>query len=170
MYECFLHVLVPYACLVPLDAGGEHWVSWNWTYRQLRAELRMLGTEHKALCITSILPHKLQHQPKEVSKNETSGESDRFFLVEKPLTPWILPIVYSLHTLPLAGAWRCNLFSLPTRKAITARGGKPSGEPVTTIPEREDSHAANGVWRRNCDVFLCVCQGLERASEMRLIT
>lgn len=49
--ECFICmcVCVLHAFLVPREARRENKVIWNWSYKQLRAIMWVLGTEFKSL-------------------------------------------------------------------------------------------------------------------------
>lgn len=39
-----VHTCVTHTCR-SLKVRKEHWISWNWSYRQLGAALKVLGTE-----------------------------------------------------------------------------------------------------------------------------
>jgi hypothetical protein len=46
-YGCFArkYVCAPCVSLVPREARREHWIPWNWSYRQLWATMWVLGVE-----------------------------------------------------------------------------------------------------------------------------
>jgi hypothetical protein len=45
IYFTYMYVCALCACLVPLKARKGHWISWNWSYRWLRAAMWVLGIE-----------------------------------------------------------------------------------------------------------------------------
>ena len=47
VYGCFvcIYICAPHACLVTLEARRGHWMSWNWSYRQLWATMWVLSIE-----------------------------------------------------------------------------------------------------------------------------